>query len=136
MEQKNQIEQGKHPFLAQRVQDLVHTGDGKLAAASLVEFLVVDDSPNASRLRRDDHQQARLRRGRVLDQPCREVPVQSGVNFLGQDGVDALGPGSDRCATLRGRNLEKHQGEGTKIRLGLGENVSRIADKITQLFDG
>ena len=109
MEQKNQIEQGKHPFLAQRVQDLVHTGDGKLAAASLVEFLVVDDSPNASRLRRDDHQQARLRRGRVLDQACREVLVQESVDFLGQNWVDPVVPGSDRRAAFRDRSLERHQ---------------------------
>ena len=44
VERRNQVEQGKHPSLAQRVQNLVHARDGQLAeAADLVEFLVVDN---------------------------------------------------------------------------------------------
>ena len=59
MERRNQLEQGKHPSLAQRVQVLVYTGDGQLSeAANLVEFLVVAGDPNASRPLRDDHQRA------------------------------------------------------------------------------
>ena len=51
MERRNQVEQGKHPSLAQRVQDLVRAGDGQLAEATdLVEFLVIDSAPNASSL--------------------------------------------------------------------------------------
>ena len=50
MERRNQVEQGKHPSLAQGVQGLVHARDGQLAeAADLVEFLVVDSDPNALR---------------------------------------------------------------------------------------
>ena len=134
MERRNQFEQGKHPSLTQRVQDLVHTGDVKLAEATdLVEFLVVDGDPNASRLLRDDHQRARISRGRVLDQAYREVLVQGDVNILGQNRVDAMRPGSDRRATFRDRNLERHQRAGAKIRLRLGQNVSKIAENITQL---
>ena len=71
----------------------------------------------------------------MLDQACREVLVQGGVNFLGHNGVDPVGPGSDRCATFRDRNLERHHQEaGTKIRLRLGENVRKIAN-IALLFD-
>ena len=33
-----------------------------------------------------------------------------------------MGPGSDRRASFRDRNLERHQEAGTKLRLGLGEN--------------
>ena len=59
MERRNQVEHGKHPFLAQTVQDLVHARDGQLVeAADVVEVLVVDGDPNASRLLRDDHQRA------------------------------------------------------------------------------
>ena len=42
---------GKTPVPCRRVQDLVHAGDEQLAeAADLVEFVVVDSDPNASRL--------------------------------------------------------------------------------------
>ena len=76
MERRNPVEQGKHPLLAQRVQDLVHARDGQLAkAADLVEFLVVDSDSNASRRFGDDNQWARIRRGRVLGQACCEVLV-------------------------------------------------------------
>ena len=77
-----------------------------------------------------------MRRGRVLDQARGEVLSQGGVNFLGQDRVDAVELGSDRRATFRDRNLERHQREGTKIRFGLGEHVRKIAEIVTQLFDG
>ena len=51
MERRNRVEQEKHPSLAQLVQDLFLAGDGQLAeAANLVEFLVVDGDPNASRV--------------------------------------------------------------------------------------
>ena len=44
---RKQVEQGKHPPLAQRVQNLIHAWDGQLAeAADLVEFLVVDSPPD------------------------------------------------------------------------------------------
>ena len=135
MERRNQVEQGKHSFLAQRVQDLVHAGEGQLAeAAELVEFLVADSDPNTSRLLQDDHQRARIRRGRVLDEACREVMVQGGANFLSQNSVDPVGPGSDMCSTFRDRNLERHQG-GTQICLGLRGNVSKTAKNIALLFD-
>ena len=98
---RKQVEQGKHPSLAQRVQNLIHAWDGQLAeAADLVEFLVVDSDPNASRLLRDDHQRARIRRSRVLDQACRQVLVQGGVDFLGQNWADPMGPGSDEWYNL------------------------------------
>ena len=71
----------------------------------------------------------------MLNQACREVLVQGGVNLLGQNWSDPVGPGSDRRATFRDRNLERHQGGGTKIRLRLGENVSKIAENITELFN-
>ena len=59
IEQRNQVEQEKHPFFARILQDLVHTGNGQLAeAADLVQFLVVDSDPNASRRLRDDHQRS------------------------------------------------------------------------------
>ena len=59
MERRNQVERGKHPSLVQRIQDLVHARDGQLAEASyVIEFLVVDSGPNASRLLLDDHQRA------------------------------------------------------------------------------
>ena len=104
MERRNEVEEGKHPSLAQRVQDLVHARDGQPAeAADVVEFPVVDGDPNASRLLQDDHQRAQMRRGRVLDQASREVLVQGGVNFLGQNRVDEVGPGSDRRATFQDR---------------------------------
>ena len=84
------------PF-TQRVQNLVHVRDGQLAeTADLVEFRVVDNDPNASRLLRDDLQRARVRRGRVPDQVCRQVLVQGDVDFLGYDWVDPMGPGSAR----------------------------------------
>ena len=96
MERRNQVEQRKHPYLAQRVQNLVHARDGQLAeAVDRVEFLLVDRDPNASRLLPYDHQRARVRRGRVLDQACRQVLVQGGVDLLGQNLVDPMGPGSD-----------------------------------------
>ena len=137
MERRNQVEQGKLPSFARRVQDLVHAGDGQLAkAADLIEFLVIDGGPNVSRFLWDDHPAARIRRGRALDHACREVLVQGGVNSFGYSRVDPVGPGSDRRATFRDRNLERHQGEETKVRLGLGENVSKIAENITKLFDG
>ena len=83
MEQRNQVEQGKHLSLAQRIHNLVHARDGQLAeTADLVEFLVVDRDPNASVLLRDDRQRDGVRRGRVLDQACRQVLVQGGVDFL------------------------------------------------------
>ena len=66
MERRNQMEQGKHSSLAQRVQDLVHAGDGRPAeAAYFVEFLVVGGDLSVSRLLWDDHQRARIRRGRA-----------------------------------------------------------------------
>ena len=71
----------------------------------------------------------------MLDQAFRQVLVQGGVYFLGQNGVDPMGPGSDGRATFRERNLERNQGTRTKIRLGLGKNASEIAKNITQLFD-
>ena len=71
----------------------------------------------------------------MSDQACRGVLVHGGVNFLGQNGVHPVGPGSDSCATFRERNLERHQGVGTKIRLGLGENVRKIVENIAQAFD-
>ena len=90
MERGNQVEQGKHQSLAQRIQYLVHAQDGQLAeAAELVELLVVDRDPNASRLPPDDHQRARLQRGRVLDEACRQVLVQGGDDFLGQNWAGA-----------------------------------------------
>ena len=71
----------------------------------------------------------------MLDQACREVLVQGSVDFLGQIWVDLMEPGSDRRDTFRDRNLERHQGARTRIRLGFGENVSKIAKNIAQLFD-
>ena len=71
----------------------------------------------------------------MLDQVCRQVKVQGGVDFIGQNWVDPMGPGSDGRANFRDRNLERHQGTRTKIRLGLGRNISKIAKNITQLFD-
>ena len=71
----------------------------------------------------------------MLDQACHEVLVQGGVNFLGQNWVDPVGPGSDRHATFRDRNLERREEAKNQICLGLGENVSKIAENITQLFD-
>ena len=104
MERRNQVEQGKHPSLAQRVQNLVHARDGQLAeAVDLVELLVVNSDPYASRLLRDGHQRARIRRGRVLDQASREVLVQGGVDSFGQNWFDPVGPGSDRRATFQDR---------------------------------
>ena len=94
MELRNQVEQEKHPSFAQKVQDLVHARDKKLAeTADLVEFLVVDNDGKVSRLLRDDHQRDRRGRGRVLDldQAYREVMVQGGVHFLGQNWVDLAG---------------------------------------------
>ena len=70
----------------------------------------------------------------MLDQACREVLVQGGVNFLSQNRVDPVGPGSDARATFRDRNLEQHQGAGTKIRHGRDENVSKVAENMTQLL--
>ena len=71
----------------------------------------------------------------MLNQACREVLVEGGVNFLGQNGVDPVGPGSDRRASFRDPNLERHHGTGTRARLELAENVSKIAENITQLFN-
>ena len=71
----------------------------------------------------------------MLDQAFREVLVQGGINFLGHNMVDPVGPGSARCATFLDRNLERRQGAGTKIRLVLGEHVRNITENITQLFD-
>ena len=89
--------------------------DGQLVeGADLFQFLVVNGDPNASRLLWDGHQRARIRGGRVLDQACREVLVQGGANFIGQDRVDPMRPESDRRATFRERNLERHQGAGPK----------------------
>ena len=97
MERRNQVEQGKHASFSRRVQDPVHARDGQLTeAADLVELLVFDGDPNASRLLQDDHPWARIWRGRVLDQACREVLVQGGVKFLGQNWADPMGPGRDR----------------------------------------
>ena len=128
VERSNQVEQEKHSSLAQRGQNLVHARDGQLAeAADLVEFLVVDRDPSASRFRREDHQPARVPRGRVLDQACRQVLVQGGVDFLGQNRVDLMEPGSDGRATFWDRNLERHQGTRTKRLLRLEKNVTTIA---------
>ena len=55
----------------------------------------------------------------MLDQACNEVLVQGGVNLLGQNRVDPVGPGSDRPSIFRDRTLERHQGPGTKIRVEL-----------------
>ena len=53
MERRNEVEQGKHPSLAQIVQNLVHARDGQLVeVADLAEFLVVDRYLSASRLLR------------------------------------------------------------------------------------
>ena len=135
MGRRNQIDQGKHPSLAQRVQDLVHAGNVQLAEATyLVEFLVVGGDPNASRLLWDYHQRARIRRGRLLDQVRHEVLIQGGVNSFGQVRLDAVGAGNDRRATFRERNLESHQGAGSKIDLRIGENVSK-STRTAQLFD-
>ena len=71
----------------------------------------------------------------MLDQVCREVLVQGGVDFLDQNGVDAMGPASERCAAFRDRNLKRNQAVGTKTRLGFGENARKF-ENITQLFDG
>ena len=135
MERRNQVEQGI-PSLTERVQDLAHAGDGQLAEADdVVEFVVVDGDPNAPIFLWDDHERARTWRGRVLDQTCRELLVQSSVNFPGQNMVDPVGTGSDRRAIMWDRSLERHQGAGTKIRLGLGENVRKIPENIAWLFD-
>ena len=42
----------------------------------------------------------------MLDQACREVLVQGGVNYLGQSWVDPVGVGSDRGVTSRIRGQE------------------------------
>ena len=120
MGRRNQIDQGKHPSLAQRVQDLVHAGNVQLAEATyLVEFLVVGGDPNASRLLWDYHQRARIRRGRLLDQVRHEVLIQGGVNFLSQSRFDPVGPRSGRRASFQHINPERHLEAGTKICLGL-----------------
>ena len=54
---------------------------------------------------------------------------------MSQSWVHPVGTGSARRVTLRNRNLERHQGVGTKIRLGIGENFTYIAENITQPFD-
>ena len=66
---------------------------------------------------------------------CREVLVQGGVNFLSRNKVDPVGLGGDRRATFLDQNFERHQGAGTKIRLGPGENVSKNANNSAHLFD-
>ena len=72
VERGGQIEERKHSSLPQGVEDLVHARNRQLAeVADLVEFLVVHGDPNPSRLLWDDHQRARVRRGRVLDQTRR-----------------------------------------------------------------
>ena len=71
----------------------------------------------------------------MLDQSCSQVLVQGGVDFLGPNWLDPMGPGRDWRATFRDRNLERHQGTRTKTRLGFGNNASKIAKNITQLFN-
>ena len=67
VERRNQVKRGKHRSSSRGVED--PSGDSQLAeAADLVEFLAVHGDPNASRILRDDHQRARMRKGRVLDQ--------------------------------------------------------------------
>ena len=56
----------------------------------------------------------------MRDQVSREVLAEGGANFIGQTRVDPVGPGYDRRATFRDHNLERHQGVGIKLRLGLG----------------
>ena len=67
----------------------------------------------------------------MLDQAYSEVLVQSGVDFLGQNWVDPMGPGRYRHATFRDLILDRHQRGGTNIRLGLGANVSKITENIS-----
>ena len=42
-----------------------------------------------------------------------------------------MGPGRYRHATFRDLILDRHQRGGTKIRLGLGANVSKITENIS-----
>ena len=89
------------PFLKES-RDLIYAGDRQLVeAADRVEFLVVRRDQNASRLLRDGHQWARVRRGRVLDQADREVLVQGRVNIFCQNTVDAVWSGRDGRVTSR-----------------------------------
>ena len=71
----------------------------------------------------------------MLDEACRDVLAQGGLHFLGQDGLDAVRPGRYRSPSFLDRNHERHQGAGTKVRLGLRENVRKLAENIPQLFD-
>lgn len=71
----------------------------------------------------------------MLDQARREKLVQGGVNFLGQDEVDAAGPVIDKRAAFRYRDIESYQGARIKSRLRLEENVISFSENFTQLFD-
>ena len=71
----------------------------------------------------------------MLDQAGREVLVQVGLHFLGQDGVDAMRPGPDRSSSFLDRNDEGHQRAGTKPRVELRENVRKFAENVPQQFN-
>ena len=101
------MEERKKTSLPQGVEDLVHARIGQLVeVADPVEFRIVHGDPNAYRLLRDGHQRDRVRTGRVLDQTCRQILVQGGLHFLGQDGIDAMRPGRDSSVSFRDRNHE------------------------------
>lgn len=65
----------------------------------------------------------------MLGQTSSEIPIESGVHFFGQNRVDAMGSGSDRCTAIRHRNLERHQGAGVKICLGFSKKCPGIRRK-------
>ena len=126
MKRTNHVEQRKHPSLARRVQNLVHARDGQLTeAADLAEFLVVDSYSNASRLVRNDHQRARIWKGRVLNSACPQLVIEGGVDLLDRSWVDPMGLWSDGRAIFLDRNLDKHQGVRTQNRHGLEKTSAK-----------
>ena len=74
-----------------------------------------------------------IRRSRVLDQTRRNEVVQGRVDFLYEDWVHAMGPGSVRCPAFRDLNLRWQQ---KKKGSNPSWNHKKFAVMVDQPFDG
>ena len=129
MERRNQVEQGKHPSFAQGVRNQARD-EQLLILLSILSLIVIRTPPDFFRITTSGFEYGEVE---CWIRPTARYWFKVTSTSLAMIGLILWGRAAR--ATFRGRNLERHQGARTKIRLGLGENVNKIAKTITQLFD-
>lgn len=132
MKLRHEGKEGENATSAQRVQGVIHTRDGQLteSAGDVVDIFVVNSHPSTARFVQDDHQRARVRLSRMLDQTGNGILIETGVHLFGQNRVDAMEPRGVRCAALRYQNIRRPQRARAKIRFSSGKNARKITENV------